>query len=195
MWKRRTVRGRPVFSWMMLCQLQKDWVRLALKMEGFPDSSAGKESACSAGDLGSIPGLGRSPGEGKGYPLQYSRLENSMDCMVHGVAKSRIRLSDFHFHFHFEDRERGPLDSGSWEVPQFTANRQFTAVSSLHQNRDISPMCTRNWLLPTVWMRLNKISPKASRKERGVQHLDFSPGRRTLDFTPTKLKKINLCYL
>ena len=47
---------------------------------GFPGGSAGKESACSAGDLGSIPRLGRSPGEGKGYPLQYSDLENSMDC-------------------------------------------------------------------------------------------------------------------
>ena len=48
---------------------------------GFPCGSAGKESACSVGDLGSFPGLGRSPGEGKGYPLQYSGLENSMDCM------------------------------------------------------------------------------------------------------------------
>ena len=55
---------------------------------GFPGGSAGKESACSAGDLGSITGLGRSPGEGKGYPLQYSGLENSMDCIVHGVAKT-----------------------------------------------------------------------------------------------------------
>ena len=54
---------------------------------GFPCGSAGKESACSVGDLGSIPGLGRSPGEGKGYPLQYSGLENSMDCMVHGGHK------------------------------------------------------------------------------------------------------------
>ena len=52
--------------------------------------SAGKESACNVGDLGSSPGLGRSPGEGKGYlPLQYSELENSMDCIVHGVAKTR----------------------------------------------------------------------------------------------------------
>ena len=50
------------------------------------------------GDLSSIPGLGRSPGEGKGYPLQYSDLENSVDCKVHGVAKSRTWLSDFHFH-------------------------------------------------------------------------------------------------
>ena len=64
---------------------------------GFPCGSAGKESACNAGDLGPIPGLGRSPGEGKGYPLLYSGLENSMDCIVHGVAKSRTWLSDFQF--------------------------------------------------------------------------------------------------
>ena len=51
------------------------------------DSSVGKESACNVGDLGLIPGLRRCPGEGKGYPLQYSGLENSMDCIVHGVAK------------------------------------------------------------------------------------------------------------
>ena len=54
---------------------------------GFPGGSAGKESACNAGDLGSIPELGRYPGEGN-QNLQYSGLENSMDCMVHGVAKS-----------------------------------------------------------------------------------------------------------
>ena len=66
---------------------------------GFPESSAGKESTCNVGDLGSIPGLGRCPGEGKGYPFQYSDLENSMDCTVHGVTKSWTRLSDFHFHF------------------------------------------------------------------------------------------------
>ena len=64
---------------------------------GCPCGSADKESACNARDLGSIPGLGRSPGEGKGYPLQYSGLENSVDCTVHGVAKSWTRLSDFHF--------------------------------------------------------------------------------------------------
>ena len=50
--------------------------------------SAGKESLCNVGDLGLIPGLGRSPGEGSSYPLQYSDLENSMDYIVHGVAKS-----------------------------------------------------------------------------------------------------------
>ena len=56
-----------------------------------------KESPCNVGDLGLIPGLGRSPGEGKGYPLQYSGLENSMDSVVHGVTKSQTRLIDFHF--------------------------------------------------------------------------------------------------
>ena len=67
---------------------------------GFPGGLAGKESTCNAGDLGSIPGLGRSPGEGNGYPFQYSGLENSMDTVVHGVAKSQTWLSDLHFHFH-----------------------------------------------------------------------------------------------
>ena len=55
---------------------------------GFPGGSADKESACNAGDLSSVPGLGRSSGEGKGYLLQYSGLENSMDYVVHGVAES-----------------------------------------------------------------------------------------------------------
>ena len=55
----------------------------------FPGGSDGEESACSAGELALIPGLGRSPGEGNGYPLQYSGLENSVNCIVHGVAKSQ----------------------------------------------------------------------------------------------------------
>ena len=56
---------------------------------GFPGGSAGKESTCNAGDVGLIPGLGRSPGEGKGYSFQYSGLENSTDCIVHGITKSQ----------------------------------------------------------------------------------------------------------
>ena len=64
---------------------------------GFPGGSDSKEFTCNAGDLGSIPGLGRSPGERKDYPLQCSVPENSMDCIVHGVKKSQIRLSNFHF--------------------------------------------------------------------------------------------------
>ena len=64
---------------------------------GFPCGSAGKESLCNVGDLGLIPGLRRSPGEGNRYPLQYSGLENSIDSIVHGVAKSWTQLSGFHF--------------------------------------------------------------------------------------------------
>ena len=67
--------------------------------KGFPGGSDGKESACNAGDLGSIPALGRSPGEGNGYPFQYSYLENLMDrrawwATVHGVAKNQTQLSE-----------------------------------------------------------------------------------------------------
>ena len=61
----------------------------------FRCGSVGKESACYAGDLRLIPGLGRCPGEGKGYAFQYSGLKNSMDCIVHGVTKSRAQLSNF----------------------------------------------------------------------------------------------------
>ena len=60
------------------------------KTLGFPGGSADKESACNAGDLGLSPGLEKAPGEGKGYPLQYSGLENSMDYIVHGIKKSQI---------------------------------------------------------------------------------------------------------
>ena len=72
-------------------------------IEGFPGVSDGKESTCNAGDMGLIPGSGRYPGEGNGYPLQYSCLENSMDrgawqAPVHGVTKSQALLSGFHFH-------------------------------------------------------------------------------------------------
>ena len=74
-----------------------DCCDLAAFLACFPCSLLGKESACSAGDLGSIPGLKRSPGEGKGYPLQYSGLENSMDYIVYAVAKSPTRLSGFYF--------------------------------------------------------------------------------------------------
>ena len=64
---------------------------------GCPGGSISKEFSCNAGDLGLIPRLGRSPGERNGNPLQYSGLENCMDCIVHGVAKSWTRLNDFHF--------------------------------------------------------------------------------------------------
>ena len=100
---------------------------------GFPCGSASKESTCNLGDLGPIPGLGKSPGEGKGYPLQYSGLENSMNCIVHEVAKSQTQLSDFDFHklkglevYMWTGREilvkRGKdnsLDASRWHFPCF----------------------------------------------------------------------------
>ena len=89
--------GRPGFhSWVGKIR----WRRERQPTLVFLDihcGSAGKESACNAGDLGSNPGLGRSPGEGKGYPLQCSGLENSVVCIVHRVAKSGTWLKDFHF--------------------------------------------------------------------------------------------------
>ena len=82
-------------GWDSSVSWQTEAIRLPFM--GFPGGSAGKESTCNAGDLGLIPGSGRSPGEEKDYSLQYSGLENSMDCVVHGVTKSRRRRRDFHF--------------------------------------------------------------------------------------------------
>ena len=87
--------GERVITSCSLSQLLKICIS-----KGFPDSSVGKKSVCNAGDLSSIPELGRSAGEGIGYPLQYSCLENPVDggawqAAVHGVAESRTRL---HFH-------------------------------------------------------------------------------------------------
>ena len=73
----------------MISRVENTYYWALCRKMGFPCGSAGKESACNAGDRSSIPRLGRSPGEGKGYPLHYSGLENSMDCIVHGVAKSQ----------------------------------------------------------------------------------------------------------
>ena len=82
-----------------LCQrVQQSFEYLILSFWSFPCGLAVKTSACNAGELGSIPGLGRSPGEGKGNLLQYSGLENYMHWIVHGVTKSQTQLSDFHFH-------------------------------------------------------------------------------------------------
>ena len=107
---------------------------------GFPCGSAGKESACIVGDLGSIPGLGRSSGEGNGYPLQYSGLENSTDYVVHGVAKTRTQLSDFHFH-------QGFLSVGCLWIclKEITIN-----VLKKLWECSLLAACTVNWIQPNT---------------------------------------------
>ena len=87
----------------MLILRDRRWERLPNL--GFPGGSAGKESACNSGNLGLTLGLGRSPGEWNGYPLQYSGLGNSLECIVHEGTKSRTPLSDFHFHMRKTDKK------------------------------------------------------------------------------------------
>ena len=94
------IQHRGGFSFPFSVQISKwlcskKYLFLHERRNYFLCGSSGKESAHNVGDLSSIPGLGRFPEEGKGYPLQCSGLENSMECMVHGVAKSRTRLLDF----------------------------------------------------------------------------------------------------
>ena len=91
--------GDPSLIWVEKIIWRRDRLPTPVFL-GFPCDSAGKESACNVGDLGSIPGLRGSPGEGKGYLLQYSGLENSIACILHGMEKNRTQLSHFHFHFH-----------------------------------------------------------------------------------------------
>ena len=92
-------RRAQFYSWVWKVCWRRDRLLTSVFL-GFPCGLAGKESTCNVRDLGLIPGLGRSPGEGKDYPLQYSGLENSINYIVHGVTKNWTRLSDFHFHFH-----------------------------------------------------------------------------------------------
>ena len=91
---------------------------------GFPVA----QSACNEGNLDLVPGLGRFPGEGKGYPLQYSGLENSIDYIAHGVANSRPQLSDFHF-------------------PSKHKKKKFIGNGSLNEIR-----CIQEWILPSAIM-------------------------------------------
>ena len=96
---------------------------------GFPCGSTGKEYAYKVGDLGSIPGLGRSP------PLQYSGLENSMDCIVDGVAKSRTRLSDFHFHRENNSGRRRDFPLRYKTIKQTKTTGLLHTVSQLKQSK------------------------------------------------------------
>ena len=142
---------------------------------GFPCSSAGKESTCNVRDLGSIPGLGRSTGEGKGYPLQYFGLENSKDDTVHGVAKIWTRLSGFHFkinsatvikfphHFVVKWWDQMPccwffeclVFKSAFSLCFFTFIKSLFSSSSLSAFQVVSSAYLRLFIfLPAIWFQL-----------------------------------------
>ena len=126
----------------------------------FPCGSAAKESACNAGDLNSIPGLGRSPGEGKGYPLQYSGLENPRDHIVHGVAKSQRQLSDFQFHFHADYiMQNAGLDESQTGI--MIARRNIDYLRYAH---DTTLMAENEEEVKILLMKVKKESGKTSLK-------------------------------
>ena len=126
----------PTFlSACLICPQGKHWsfsvTWISLHLLGFPDSSVGRESACSAGHPSSIPGSESSPGEGKGYPLQYSGLENSMVYIFHGVAKSQTRLSDLHFTLHKGFSVVNEEVDAFWNSLAFSMIQQMLAFWSL----------------------------------------------------------------
>ena len=108
---------------------------------GFPCGSASKESACNAEDLGSILGLGRSPGEVTRYPPQYSGLESSMDCIINRVSKSQTRLSNIHFTLF------SILLMPFINFYESTHNLKFTTLLSISLTQTIIPFKERNRLL------------------------------------------------
>ena len=129
---------------------RREWLPTPVFL-GFPHGSADKESACNVGDLGSIPELGRSPREGKGYPLQYSGLENSVDCIVHGVAMSLIRLS---ITAHFVDEET--------KVQSFSNMPKVKQLVTGNLGFETRPSCSDNLLHELLQNTTAKHKPKSS---------------------------------
>ena len=148
---------------------RKPLVFLDLDMLSFSGVSAGKESTCNVGDLGLIPGLGRSPGEGKGYSLQYSGLENSTDRIVHGVAKSPTWLSNFHTHTHT------PTHRHRYRQ-RFVLNKTFKCK----QNNAIMWLYIVCILFKEGWLLLGKVSKLLKLKKKNFnkkQSCFFFPWR------------------
>ena len=112
------------------------------------------------GDLGSIPGLERSPGEGKGYPLQYSGLKNSTDYIVHGVTKSQTRLSNFHFSFSTWKITNGLVDflfQGLFEAANGTFMIKDGQVDLLFNG--FAPNAKGNWFVQNGEVQTNYVGP------------------------------------
>ena len=132
------------------------------ELGGFPGNLVGKESSCNAGDPSSIPGLRRSTGEGLGYPFQYSGLENSRDCRVHGVAKNQTWQSDFHFHFIFKGTGRDKL-----------------RFSPGHQKRDGAPVYKvqhRCYIKKCSWQHVYYLGWNRSPAQIGCMRQALGPG-------------------
>ena len=119
---------------------------------GFPGSSAGKESTCNVGDLGSIPGLERLPGEGKGYPLQYSGLENSMDCIIHGVTKELDTTERLPLHFTCSHKFWTWEKQNCW-VLEYLHLGLFIILKDTAKDIIHSPFIGLHWFMPTssIW--------------------------------------------
>ena len=130
---------------------------------GFPCSSPGKESTSNVGDVGTIPALVRPTGEGKGYALQYSGLENSLDCIVHGVAKSRTQLSNFHFQPHDLVAQKKPQgkEDGSTLLAWFLAAgghhfHHFILQSQIsHASCNLFNQCVVSFISPIFQLYLS----------------------------------------
>ena len=110
-----------------------------LELLGVPCGSAGKESTCNVGNLGLIPGLGRSPAEGKVYPLQYSGLENSMDCIGHGAVKTQTQLSDFHLQNYCKEQKARTKNIFPWSMQLYCIRlpRWLSVKESTCQEGDV----------------------------------------------------------
>ena len=121
--------------------------------KGFPGGSAGKESTCTAGDLGLIPGLGRSPGEGKGYPLQYSGLKNSIDC------KSQRVRHDWATELNWTDESE--YESCSFLSDSLQPHGLYSPWNSPGQNIGVGSLCLLQGIYPT--QRLNRGLPNCRR--------------------------------
>ena len=153
--------------------LSSSWTFLRPWAVGFPGGSAGEDSACNAGYLGSIPGLGRFPGEGKVYPLQYSGQENSMDCIVHGVVKSRTRLSNVHMHSQ-RALTSNPLPSWLW-VRLWSFLHVFTVEPKLRSqaHRHLKKALLRVKAQPTKQVHLQSFLMSCARTFLWPKHITW----------------------
>ena len=154
------------------------WIAARQPSLGFPGGSDGKASVCNARDPGLIPGLGRSPGEGNGSPLQYSCLENPMDsgawlAAVQGVAKSRTRLSDFTFTFHFQ---------ASLSITNSRSSLRLRSIESVMPSSHL--ILCRPLLLPPLPPSIRVFSNESNSSHEVAKVLEFQLQHHSFQRTP-----------